>query len=181
MRVTKAETTASKRKTFRVKANLKTAILYEKITNQRKDFLHKISSKLISDNQTICIEDLAVKNMIKNHNLAQAISDVSWSSFTQMLKYKSKWYSKNLLQIGRFEASSKTCSNCGRINQNLTLAERNLNCNCGNNLDRDLNAAINIKKFALRNSGIGYASELVEFLTLVGAEKQETKSASPTI
>src|SRR5690606_13119459 len=93
----------------RKKANKRVAVLYEKITNQRQDFLHKISTKLIRENQTICLEDLSVSNMMKNHRLAQAISDVSWSEFNRMIEYKAEWYGKNILRIGQFAPSSKTC------------------------------------------------------------------------
>ena len=125
---------------------------HEKVANQRKDFLHKQSFKLVSENQTIAIEDLHVKGMLKNHCLAKSISDVGWSMFTTMLAYKCEWYGVNLLQIGRFESSSKTCSLCGTVNQDLTLRDREWTCTrCTTKHDRDLNAAVNIKNFALRN------------------------------
>ena len=90
--------------------------------------------------------------MVKNHNLAQAINDASWSTFVTMLEYKAEWYGKNILRIGQFAPSSKTCSNCGSINKELTLKDREWTCsNCNSLLDRDRNAAINIKNFALRN------------------------------
>jgi putative transposase len=126
--------------------------LHEKIANKRKDFLHKVSTRLIRENQTIALETLAVKNMVKNHNLAQAISDASWSTFVSMLEYKADWYGKNILRIGRFSPSSKTCSNCGVINKELTLKDRKWTCSsCSTVLDRDINAACNIKSFALKN------------------------------
>ena len=140
----------SKNKGKRTKQRL--ALLHEKVVNKRKDFLHKTSIKLIRENQTICLEDLAVSNMVKNHNLAQAISDVSWSTFVTMLEYKADWYGKNILRIGRFAPSSKTCSCCGTINKELTLKDREWTCSsCSTVLDRDINAAINIKSFALKN------------------------------
>ncbi len=126
--------------------------LHENVVNKRKDFLHKVSTQLIRENQTIAIEALAVKNMVRNHNLAQAISDVSWSTFVSMLEYKADWYGKNIIRIGRFAPSSKTCSNCGSINKELQLKDREWTCsNCSSVLDRDVNAAINIKSFALKN------------------------------
>jgi len=126
--------------------------LHEMIANKRKDFLHKVSTRLIRENQTIALETLAVKNMVKNHNLAQAISDASWSTFVSMLEYKADWYGKNILRIGRFSPSSKTCSNCGVINKELTLKDRKWTCSsCSTVLDRDINAACNIKSFALKN------------------------------
>lgn len=140
----------SKYKGKRTKKKL--AKLHEDVVNKRKDFLHKVSTKLIRENQTIAIETLAVKNMVKNHNLAQAISDASWSTFVTMLEYKADWYGKNILKIGRFEPSSKLHANCGYINKELTLSDREWTCpKCGEVVSRDLNAAINIKSFALKN------------------------------
>ena len=162
----------SKSKGKRTKKKL--AKLHEDVVNKRKDFLHKLSSKLISENQTIALETLAVKNMVKNHNLAQAINDVSWSTFVTMLEYKADWHGKNILRIGQFSPSSKTCSNCGTINKELKLKDREWTCsNCSTVLDRDVNAACNIKTFALKNilSGTdrknqGELSTMVEVLTL---------------
>ena len=123
---------------------------YERVTNQRNDFLHKISTKIIRENQTIILEDLNVSGMMKNHKLAKSISDVSWNTFIQYLKYKSEWYGRNLFFIDRFEPSSKKCNNCGSINSNLTLEDRNWICEvCNTEHDRDINAAINIKKIGL--------------------------------
>ena len=140
----------SKNKGKRTKKRL--ALLHEKVVNKRKDFLHKTSTKLIRENQTICLEDLAVKNMVKNYCLAQAISDASWSAFVSMLEYKADWHGVNILRIGRFAPSSKTCSCCGYINKELTLKDREWTCkSCNSVLDRDVNAAINIKSFALKN------------------------------
>lgn len=160
----------SKHKGKRTKQKL--AILHEKVANKRKDFLHKTSAKLIRENQTICLEDLAVSNMVKNHNLAQAINDVSWSTFVTMLEYKAEWHGKNILRIGRFAPSSKTCSNCGNINKELTLKEREWTCpKCNSVLDRDVNASINIKSFALKNnlSGEHTLKNQGKLPTLVGA------------
>ena len=164
----------SKHKGKRTKNKL--AKLHEKVANQRKDFLHKTSSKLISDNQTICIEDLNVKGMLQNHKLAQAITDVSWSSFVNMLEYKAEWYGKNILKIGRFEPSSKLCSCCGNINKELQLKDREWTCsNCNTLLDRDVNASINIKNFALKNhlSGEHRLKNRNELPTLVGVLTSE--------
>jgi len=157
----------SKHKGKRTKKKL--AKLHEDVVNKRKDFLHKLSTKLIRENQTICLETLAVKNMVKNHNLAQAISDVSWSTFVTMLEYKADWYGKNILRIGQFAPSSKTCSNCGAINKELQLKDREWTCsNCSTVLDRDVNAACNIKSFALKNIFSGTESKNQdELLTLV--------------
>ena len=163
----------SKNKGKRTKQKL--AKLHEKATNKRKDYLHKISTKLVRENQTICLENLNVSGMIKNHNLAQAISDVSWSTFVSMLEYKADWYGTNILRIGRFEPSSKTCSNCGNINKELTLKDREWTCvKCNTKHDRDINAAINIKNFSLRNILSGTDSKNHDELpTLVGVMTHE--------
>lgn len=140
----------SKYKGKRTKQRL--ALLHEKVANQRKDFLHKTSSELIKNHDSICIEDLAVSNMIKNHKLAQSISDAGWSMFVAMLEYKAEWYGKNILKIGRFEPSSKLHANCGHVNKDLNLSDREWLCpKCGELVSRDVNAAINIKNFALKN------------------------------
>ena len=160
----------------RKKANLQVALLHEKITNQRKDFQHKLSSKLISENQTIALETLRISNMVKNHKLAQSINDVSWYSFTKMLEYKADWYGKNIIRVGTFFPSSKMCSSCGYINKELKLSDRSWSCpKCSKKHDRDVNASINIKQFALKNSGQELPVEPVELLTLVGAMKQEAQ------
>ena len=135
----------------RDKARQKVALQHEKVANQRKDFLHKVSSKIVSDNQAIAIETLNVAGMMKNHCLAQSIGDASWSEFFRQLDYKSERYGKTLLRIGRFEPSSKICNVCGSINRDLKLSDREWTCaGCGTLHDRDVNASINIKKFALQ-------------------------------
>ena len=159
----------SKYKGKRTKQKL--AILHEKVANQRKDFLHKTSSELIKNHDSLAIEDLAVSNMVKNHKLAQSISDAGWSTFVEMLEYKAEWYGKNILKIGRFEPSSKLHANCGYINKDLTLSDREWTCpKCGELVSRDVNAAINIKSFALRNilSGTDRKNQ-GKLPTLVGA------------
>jgi putative transposase len=141
----------SKHKGKRTRKRL--ALLHEKVANKRKDFLHKVSTQLIRENQTIALETLAVSNMLKNHNLAQSINDVSWSAFVTMLEYKADWHGKNILKIGTFEPSSKTCSCCGYVNKKLKLQHREWTCvECNTLLSRDLNAAINIKNFALKKT-----------------------------
>lgn len=137
----------------RRKVEMKITLLYEHISNQRKDFLHKQSCKLICDNQAIAIETLDVKGMLKNHYLSRSILDVSWSEFFRQLEYKSRFYGKNLLKIGQFEPSSKLCSKCGYINNELKLNNRKWLCPvCGMYHDRDVNAAINIKAIALNDN-----------------------------
>jgi len=134
---------------------LKVALIHEKITNQRSDFLHKLTYQLTHENQvkTIAIENLAVKNIVKNHFLARVISDVTWQEFKRQLEYKCDWYGKNLLIIGRFEASSKTCS-CGYVNHELKLSDRKWTCSqCKTEHNRDILASQNIKRFALIGSG----------------------------
>jgi len=136
----------------RAKAKQRVAVLHEKITNQRNDFQHKLSYRLVSDseNQAIAVETLNVKGMEKNHHIAQAIGDSAWSDFIRKLEYKAEWFGKTVLRIGQFEPSSKLCSECGYYNKELQLKEREWICpDCKTKHDRDVNGAINIKKFAL--------------------------------
>ena len=134
----------------RKKQRLRVSKIHEKIKNVREDFQHKWSTKLIRENQAICLETLNIKGMLKNKRLAQHISDVGWYSFLEKLKYKSEWHGKTLLQIGQFEPSTKLCSNCGYHNTDLKLKHRMWICpDCGSVHDRDVNAAVNIKDFAL--------------------------------
>jgi len=149
--------------------------LHEIVANQRKDFLHKTSTLLINSHDSICIEDLNIKGMVKNHCLAQAINDVGWGEFVRQLRYKADWQGKNIIRIGRFEPSSKTCSNCGAVNKELQLKDREWACNgCNSILDRDINAAINIKNFALKNYVSGTDTKTRnELPTLVGVMTSE--------
>jgi putative transposase len=134
----------------REKASFKVALVHERIKNRRNDFLHKLSTRLVSENQAICFEDLDIIKMMKNHSLARSIGDVSWSKFLNYCNYKADWSGKNIIQIGRFDASSKTCSICGWIKNDLTLNCRKWECEkCHVIHDRDLNASLNIKKFGL--------------------------------
>ncbi|MEB3151033.1 MAG: RNA-guided endonuclease TnpB family protein [Sphaerospermopsis sp.] len=135
------------------KCKLMIARVHRDIANQRNYFLHNTTTFLVNNYDSIYIEDLNVSGMLKNHKLAKSISDVSWSEFRRMIEYKAKWYGKSIHVIGRFEASSKTCSCCGWKNDSLTLKDRIFNCeSCGLSLDRDLNAAINIKAFGVANA-----------------------------
>jgi len=121
---------------------------HEKVSNKRQDFLHKLSKQLISDNQAIYIESLAISNMIKLHTLAKSISDSGWNTFVNMLKYKGNWYGCRIIEIDRWFPSSKRCHVCGHMNDNLTLKDRSWLCTeCNTNHDIDINAAINILTF----------------------------------
>lgn len=127
------------------KLKLRIALLHERIANIRKDFLHKLSTKLIQENQLICLEDLNVKGMTKNHKLAKAILDCGFGIFVQMLKTKALMYGREVVQVDRWYPSSKTCHKCGAIKKDLTLKDRVYVCTeCGEIIDRDLNASINI-------------------------------------
>jgi putative transposase len=127
------------------KARQKVAKLHAHIAAQRNDFQHKLSTRLIRENQVVCVETLAVKNMVKNHKLAKAVSDVGWSEFIRQLEYKAQWYGRTLVKIDRWFPSSKTCSACGHVLETLTLDVREWTCPiCGVVHNRDINAAQNI-------------------------------------
>ena len=133
------------------KARLKLAIAHEKLCNKRKDNLHKITTKLIKENDIICIENLNVKGMTKNHKLAKVIQEASVGMLVNMLKYKALWHNRQIIKIGRFYPSSKSCSCCGHRMNYMGLEVRQWTCpNCGETHDRDINAAINIKNEGLR-------------------------------
>ena len=138
------------------KQKIKVAKIHEKIASCRLDTLHKVSRKLVNEFDVIVCEDLNVKGMIKNHKLSKHIADASWGNFVTLLQYKCDWYGKELVKVNRFYPSSKTCGDCGWINQNLKLSDREWTCNsCGVIHDRDENASRNILKEGLKNISAG--------------------------
>ena len=133
------------------KQRMKVAKIHEKIANMRRDFLHKLSTNLVKNHDIICIEDLSSKNLMKNHQLAKSIGDVSWSGFVRMLEYKSSWYEKQVSKISRWYPSSQICSDCGFRSGKKPLSVREWTCtNCGSHHDRDINASINTLNEGLR-------------------------------
>lgn len=147
--------------------------LHERTASKRKDFLHKLSRRLVDEFDTVCVEDLDIKDMIQRGELSRSISSVGWGMFINMLDYKSTWHGKNLLKVDRYYASSKTCNNCGYKTSGLLLSDRSWICyNCLETNDRDMNAALNIRDEALRN----YIEQPVGAPGLTGMETEVTKS-----
>jgi putative transposase len=132
-----------------MKLRRKLARVHQKVKDVRINHLHQTTRKLIDENQVICVETLAVKNMMKNHCLAGAIADCGWYEVIRQLQYKAEWYGRTIVQIDRFYPSSKTCSACGRIKQDLRLSDREWTCPCGEHHDRDVNAAKMVLKQGL--------------------------------
>jgi putative transposase len=140
----------------RQKARLKVARVHRRISDSRKDFLHKLTTQLVRENQTVVVEDLAIKNMVKNHKLASSISDASWGELVRQLDYKCRWYGRELIKIDRWFPSSKRCGNCGHIVEKMPLNIREWECpSCGANHDRDINASKNILAAGLAVSVCG--------------------------
>ncbi len=140
----------------REKARRKLARVHTRINDRRRDYQHKLSTRIINENQVICVESLAVKNMVKNHCLAKSISDVGWGEFVRQLEYKSQWYGRTLVKIDRWYPSSKTCHDCKHVVEDLPLDVREWVCpECGTWHDRDINAARNILAEGLSVSACG--------------------------
>ncbi len=167
----------------RGRQRIKVATVHERISNIRHNHLHQISSNIVRENQTICMESLSVVNMMKNHCLAKAIADVSWGELIRQIKYKSEWNERTFIQIDKFFPSSKTCNKCKYIKSDLTLKDRKWTCpSCFVELDRDVNAAENILDQGLKihNSVSGTDSESVaQRATLRKQNKQKREEASP--
>lgn len=167
----------------RAKARVKVACAYARITDRRRDHLHKVSTRLVRDNQTIVIEDLTVRNMVRNHTLARAISDAAWRQFRTMLEYKATWCGREVIAVDRWYPSSKLCSACGALNEKMPLNVRSWTCRCGATHDRDVNAARNILAAGLAVSacGAGVRPQRESFRTGRPAVKQEPPGATQGI
>jgi len=140
----------------RAKARLKVAKIHAKIADRRRDYQHKLSTRIVNENQVVCVESLAVKNMVQNHCLAKAISDVGWGEFVRQLEYKAKWYGRTFVKIDRWYPSSKTCHACKQVLDSLSLDIREWVCSaCGTVHDRDTNAAKNILAVGLPVTACG--------------------------
>lgn len=161
----------------RYKARLKVAKVHAKIKDARQDFTHKLTTQLVRENQLICFEDLAVKNMVKNHKLAQVISDANWGELTRQVKYKAEWYGRQAIAIDRWFPSSKLCSVCSHRVESLPLNVREWNCpSCGTHHDRDINAGKNILAAGLAVSVCGATVRPEESKSRkAGAKKQKPK------
>ena len=133
------------------KARIKLAKLYKRITDKKQYYLHQVSNYLIDENQVICMEDLNVSGMLRNHKLAGSIQELNFGEFRRMLEYKANWYGRELIFVDRFYPSSKTCNHCGYVNKNLKLSDRQWVCpDCGEIIERDYNAALNIRDEGIR-------------------------------
>ncbi|WP_326601080.1 transposase [Streptomyces sp. NBC_01799] len=163
----------------RDKARIKVAKVHARIADRRRDFLHQLTTRLVRENQTIVIEDLTVRNMVKNKSLARAISDAAWTDMRSMLEYKCTWYGRNLVAIDRWFPSTKLCSACGTVQDKLPLNIREWTCGCGATHDRDVNAACNILAagLAVTACGAGVRPQRESSRTGQPAAKQEPLTA----
>jgi putative transposase len=162
------------------------AKLHARIADRRRDYQHKLSTRLIREKQVICVESLAVKYMMQNHSLAKAIADVGWGELVRQLEYKVQWYGRSLIKIDRWFPSSKTCSSCGYVLESLDLEVREWMCpNCGAHHDRDMNAATSVLAEGLRMSAAGLAVllpvEVVQDQTWMASGKAITSEAGTLI
>jgi putative transposase len=139
----------------RARARLKVARVHGRIADRRRDHLHKLSTRLVRENQVIVVEDLAVRNMVRNHALARSISDAAWRDLRTMLEYKAGWYGRQVIAVDRFYPSSRTCSACRAVVETLPLDVREWDCRCGAHHDRDVNAAVNILAAGLAVAACG--------------------------
>ncbi|MER6185249.1 RNA-guided endonuclease TnpB family protein [Streptomyces sp. NPDC001652] len=167
----------------REKARLKVARVHSRIADRRRDFLHKLSTRLVRENQTVVIEDLAVRNLLKNGKLARVISDASWTQLRSMLEYKCAWYGRELVVSDRWFPSSKLCGACGTVREKLPLNVREWTCNCGSTHDRDVNAANNLLAAGLAASacGDGVRPQRESSRARQSSMKQETRRATAGI
>ncbi len=157
----------------RAKARVKAARIHARITDRRRrDHLHKLTTRLVRENQTIVIEDLTVRNMVKNHNLARAISDAAWRQFRTLLEYKADWHGRNLVIVDRWFPSSKLCSLCGALAERMPLNVRKWTCRCGTSHDRDVNAARNILAEGLSVTACGGG---------VRPQRESSRTRQPTV
>ena len=169
--------------TNRAKSRLKVARIHARIADRRRDHLHKLTTRLVRENQTLVIEDLTVRNMVKNRSLARAISDAAWRQFRTMLEYKTTWHGRNLIVVDRWFPSSKLCSACGVLAETMPLSIREWTCRCGTTHDRDVNAAVNILAagLAVTACGAGVRPQRAHARTRQTVSKQENPSASKGI
>jgi putative transposase len=160
------------------KARLKVARVHKKIADRRRDYQHQLSARIIRENQVVCVESLQVKNMVKNHCLAKAISDVGWSEFVRQLEYKAQWYGRTLVKIDKWYPSSKRCFDCGHILDSLTLDVRTWTCpQCGVVHDRDINAAKNVLAAGLAVNACGEAVRPGAVKTKSGKPQRSRKAS----
>jgi putative transposase len=161
------------------KARLKVARIHARIADRRRDYQHKLSSRIVRENQVVCVESLAVKNLVKNHALAKRISDVGWGEFVRQLEYKASWYGRTLVKIDRWYPSSKRCSHCGHVLDSLSLDERFWTCPaCSTFHDRDRNAAQNVLAEGLSVSACGEAARPNTNGTVEGTPRRNRKRGS---